>query len=105
MSFSLSVNSNAPRLNRSLDNASAIMRASMERLASGKKINSASDDAAGFAISERMTSQIIGLNRVLTNVSDGISLVQAAQATTKEVDKRVLIAEAKGAKVYATFYK
>jgi len=85
VSFSLSVNSEAPRLNRSLDKASAMMQSSMERLGSGKKINSASDDAAGFAISEKMTSQIVGLNRAANNINDGLSLIKAAQATTKEV--------------------
>ena len=43
----------------------------MERLSSGKKINSAADDAAGFAIAERMTAQIRGLNMAAKNVDDG----------------------------------
>jgi flagellin len=57
----------------------------MERLASGKKINSASDDVAGFAISERMTSQIRGLSKVVQNVNDAISLLETAQASTREI--------------------
>ena len=48
-----------------------------------KKINSASDDAAGFAISERMTTQVRGLNKVVQNINDAISLVSTAQGTTR----------------------
>ena len=84
MTFSLSLNSETPGLNRALAVASKTVETSMERLASGKKINSASDDVAGFAISERMTSQIRGLNKVVQNVNDAISLLETAQATTSE---------------------
>ena len=85
MSFALSINTESPRLQLALSSASADVKTSMERLASGKKINSASDDAAGFAIAERMTSQVKGLNKVVQNLSDAISLVETAQATTSEV--------------------
>lgn len=51
----------------------------MERLSSGKKINSAADDAAGFAIAERMTAQVLGLNMAVKNANDAISLMQTAQ--------------------------
>jgi flagellin len=85
MTFSLSLNSEPPGLYRALAAASKTVETSMERLASGKKINSASDDVAGFAISERMTSQIKGLSKVVQNVNDAISLLETAQATTREV--------------------
>ena len=84
MSFALSTNTEIPRLRSSLVAASKTLETSMERLSSGKKINSASDDAAGFAISERMTTQIRGLNKVVSNINDAISLVSTAQGTTRE---------------------
>ena len=84
MSFALSTNAEIPRLRSSLVAASKTLETSMERLSSGKKINSASDDAAGFAISERMTTQIRGLNKVVSNINDAISLVSTAQGTTRE---------------------
>ena len=48
----------------------------MERLSSGSKINSASDDAAGLAIVQRMTAQILGLNMAVKKANDGIGLTQ-----------------------------
>ena len=53
----------------------------MARLSSGKRINSASDDAAGLAISNSMTSQITGMNQAIRNSNDGISLAQTADGT------------------------
>jgi flagellin len=61
------------------------METAMERLSSGKRINSAADDAAGLAISERMTSQITGLNMAIRNANDGISLTQTAEGAMQEV--------------------
>ena len=87
MSFALSIQAEIPRLRSSLLDASKTLETSMERLSSGKKINSASDDAAGFAISERMTTQIRGLNKVVQNINDAISLVSTAQGTTMEAIK------------------
>ena len=84
MSFALSINTEIPRLRSALVGASKTVETSMERLASGKKINSAADDAAGFAISERMTTQVRGLNKVVQNINDAISLVSTAQGTNKE---------------------
>ena len=84
MSLALSINTENPRLRSALVEASKTVKTPMERLASGKKINSASDDAAGFAISERMTMQVRGLNKVVKNVNDAISLVSTAQGTTRE---------------------
>ena len=55
-----------------------IMNQAMERLSTGQRINSAGDDAAGLAISSRMTSQINGLNMAMRNANDAISMVQTA---------------------------
>jgi flagellin len=57
----------------------------MERLSSGSKINSASDDAAGFAIAERMTAQIRGLNMAAKNAGDGLSMLSAIENATNDV--------------------
>jgi flagellin len=57
----------------------------MERLSSGKRINSAADDAAGLAISTRMDSQVRGINAAIKNANDGISLVQTAEGALQEV--------------------
>jgi flagellin len=62
------------------------METAMERLSSGKRINSASDDAAGLAISERMSTQITGLNMAIRNANDGISLTQTAEGAMQEVN-------------------
>jgi flagellin len=56
----------------------------MQRLSSGLRINSAKDDAAGLAISDRMTSQIRGLNQAVRNANDGISLAQTAEGALSE---------------------
>jgi flagellin len=58
---------------------------SIDRLSTGKRINSASDDAAGNAIATRMTSQIRGLNQAVRNANDGISLVQTAEGGMNEI--------------------
>jgi flagellin len=59
---------------------------SLEKLSSGLRINSASDDAAGMAISEKMRSQIRGLDQAGSNAQDGISLIQTAEGALQEVD-------------------
>jgi flagellin len=64
--------------NRSLSN-------SMQQLSTGKRINSAGDDAAGLAIANKMTAQIRGLNQAVRNANDGISLLQTAEGATQEV--------------------
>ena len=76
--MSLIVNTNIGSLNaqRSLAASGAELKTAMERLSSGKKINSAADDAAGFAIAERMTAQIRGLNMAIKNVNDGLSFLR-----------------------------
>ena len=61
------------------------MQSAMERLSSGKRINTASDDAAGLSISERMQAQIRGFNQAIRNVNDGISMVQAVDGALAEI--------------------
>ena len=61
------------------------MSKTMEQLSTGKRINSAADDAAGLAISSKMTSQIRGLNQAVRNANDGISLIQTAEGALNEV--------------------
>ena len=61
------------------------MSSTMERLSTGLRINSAKDDAAGLAISSKMTSQINGLNQAVRNANDAVSMVQVAEGAMKEV--------------------
>ena len=69
---------------RSVGNADSSLATSMERLSSGLRINSAKDDAAGLAISDRMTSQIRGLSQAVRNANDGISMTQTAEGALQE---------------------
>ncbi len=81
------INSNVASLNaqRNLNSSQTALNTSLTRLSSGLRINSAKDDAAGLAISERMTSQIRGLNQAVRNANDGISLSQTAEGALSEV--------------------
>ena len=85
--MSLVINTNVASLNaqRSLTASGAELKTAMERLSSGKKINSASDDAAGFAIAERMTAQIRGLNRAAKNANDGLSMLATIENATNDI--------------------
>ena len=80
--MALTVNTNVAALNaqRHTADSQLEMANAMERLASGKRINSARDDAAGLAITARMESQISGLAQAVRNSNDAISLVQTAEA-------------------------
>lgn len=80
------VNTNFSSLNsqRHVSNTNRAMQTAMERLSSGLRINSAKDDAAGLAISERMSAQIRGLNQAARNANDGISLTQTAEGALQE---------------------
>ncbi len=82
----LVINTNVAALNaqRQLVRSGGDMSEAMERLASGKRVNTAADDAAGLAISNRMTSQIRGLNQAVRNANDGISLIQTAEGALDE---------------------
>lgn len=75
------INTNIPSLNaqRNLTASQSSLATSLQRLSSGLRINSAKDDAAGLAISDRMSSQINGLNQAARNANDGISLAQTAE--------------------------
>jgi flagellin len=75
------VNTNITSLNaqRNLSMSQNSLATSMQRLSSGLRINSAKDDAAGLAISQRMTSQINGMDQAVRNANDGISLAQTAE--------------------------
>lgn len=81
------INHNIPAMNahRILGQNSSIAAKNLERLSSGKKINRASDDAAGMAISEKMNAQIRGLQMASRNSLDGVSLVQTAEGAMNEV--------------------
>lgn len=65
--------------------ANMALTTSMERLSTGKRINSAKDDAAGLAIASSMTSQVRGMNQAVRNANDGISLAQTAEGALGEV--------------------
>jgi flagellin len=84
--MALSINTNVASLNaqRNLGASQSALAKSMQRLSSGLRINSAKDDAAGLAISDRMTSQIRGLNQAVRNSNDGISLAQTAEGALQE---------------------
>ena len=81
------INTNIVSLNaqRNLNGSQAALATSMQRLSSGLRVNSAKDDAAGLAISERMTAQIRGMNVAARNANDGISLAQTAEGTLGKV--------------------
>ena len=85
--MALVVNTNIPSISaqRYLMESRNEMETAMERLSSGKRINSAADDAAGLAISTRMESQIRGINMAIKNANDGISMVQTAEGALQEV--------------------
>ena len=81
------INTNVASLNtqRALNMSQSALQTSLQRLSSGLRINSAKDDAAGLAISDRMTSQIRGLNQAVRNANDGISLAQTAEGALGEI--------------------
>lgn len=81
------INTNVASLNaqRNLSSSQSSMNTSLQRLSSGLRINSAKDDAAGLAISERFTAQIRGLDVASRNANDGISLAQTAEGALGEV--------------------
>lgn len=85
--MSLVINTNVASLNaqRSLATSGSELKTAMERLSSGKQINSAADDAAGFAIAERMTAQIRGLNMATKNANDGLSMIATVENATNDV--------------------
>lgn len=80
------INTNVSSLNawRNLELQNSSLSSSMSKLSSGKRINVAADDAAGLAISEKMISQINGLDQASRNAQDGISLIQTAEGALNE---------------------
>ena len=84
--MALGINTNVASLNaqRNLTRSQDTLATSLKRLSSGLRINSARDDAAGLAISQRFTSQIRGLNQAVRNANDGISLSQVAEGALGE---------------------
>ena len=85
------INTNVMSLNaqRNLNSSSSSLATSVQRLSSGLRINSAKDDAAGLAISERFTTQIRGLDVAIRNANDGISLSQTAEGAMVEVSNNL----------------
>ncbi len=85
--MALVINTNVMSLNaqRNLTTSGNQLATSLQRLSSGLRINSAKDDAAGLAISDRMTTQIRGLNQAARNANDGISLAQTTEGALQEV--------------------
>ncbi|MFY8282061.1 flagellin [Pseudoalteromonas sp. SSMSWG5] len=85
--MALYVNTNVSALNaqRQLDRSGTDLDTSFKRLSSGLRINSAADDAAGLQISDRLQSQILGLNQGNRNANDGISLAQTAEGALDEI--------------------
>ena len=77
-------NMSAMNANRNLGVTTGMQAKSSEKLSSGYKINRAADDAAGLSISEKMRSQIRGLNKASDNAQDGISLIQTAEGALNE---------------------
>lgn len=86
--MSLRINQNITSLSTyaNLNRTSSNMEKSIQKLSSGLRINSAADDAAGLAISEKMRSQIRGLNRARLNAQDGVSMIQAAEGGLNETE-------------------
>src|SRR5687767_8485603 len=85
--MALVINTNVMSLNaqRNLSTSGSQLATSLQRLSSGLRINSAKDDAAGLAISDRMTTQISGLNQAARNANDGISLAQTTEGALQEI--------------------
>ena len=85
MSMVIGTNVASLSAQRHLATSRAEMETSMERLSSGKRINSAMDDAAGLAIANKLDAKVTGLNQAVRNANDGISLIQTAEGALEEV--------------------
>jgi flagellin len=81
---SINTNINALRASNALSRNGSAQQQTMEQLSTGKRINRASDDAAGLSIRETMSAQITGLNAAIKNANDGISLLQTADGALSE---------------------
>lgn len=85
MALVINTNIGSLQAERALGANRGTMENAMQRLASGKRINSAADDAAGVAVAARMSNQIQGLNMAIRNANDGISLAQTAEGAIEEM--------------------
>jgi flagellin len=85
MSLSILTNISAMNTQQNLLKSSDAVSQSMARLSSGLRINTAADDAAGYAISQGLTSQVNGLNQASSNTNDAISMVQTASSSLNDV--------------------
>ncbi|MFC4254894.1 flagellin FliC [Altererythrobacter xixiisoli] len=81
----INTNTSAIRASNASTSASKALSSAMERLSTGKRINSAKDDAAGLAIATSMTSQVRGMTQGIRNANDGIALAQTAEGSLNEV--------------------
>lgn len=81
----IGTNVSALRASTASNSAEMSLAKSIERLSTGSRINSASDDAAGLAVATRMTSEVRGLNMAIRNANDGISLAQTAEGGMNEI--------------------
>ncbi len=84
MPLSLNTNISAITARRNLLRVNGQLKTSMERLSSGLRINRSADDAAGLTIAENLHAQVVGLNRAVTNATDGISLIQTGEGAMQE---------------------
>lgn len=84
MALTITTNVLSLDVQRNLNSSQSKLNKAVQRLSSGLRINSAKDDAAGLAISDRMTSQTTGLNQAIRNTNDGISLAQTAEGALDE---------------------
>ena len=86
------INTNVGALNARYHSAKAdfFVNKALERLSSGKRINSAADDAAGLAVANKMTSQMLGMRTAIRNTQDGISLVQTAESSMNEINNMIM---------------
>ena len=85
--MALVINTNVPALSaqRNLEASGLNLNRALQRLSSGLRINNASDDAAGLAISVRLGAQIRGLNQAIRNANDGVSILQTAEGALSEI--------------------
>jgi flagellin len=85
--MALTVNTNIPALDAqmNLSKSSAMLSKAMQRLSSGLRINNASDDAAGLAISTRLGAQVRGLNQAVRNANDGVAILQTTEGALSEI--------------------
>ncbi|GAB4058730.1 flagellin [Uliginosibacterium sediminicola] len=89
--MAMTINTNVASLNtqRTLSGSQSSLATSLQRLSSGLRINSAKDDAAGLAISERMTSQITGFNVAVRNANDAMSMMQVADGGASQISANI----------------